>query len=77
MQRITAELLIPGSGEPVRDGVVVLDGAWACATIIEDMLAHLDAVPGYAGQAGGGLTRHGRPAAAYPTAIAKTCSAAL
>jgi imidazolonepropionase-like amidohydrolase len=27
MQRITAELLIPGSGEPVRDGVVVLDGA--------------------------------------------------
>jgi imidazolonepropionase-like amidohydrolase len=27
MQRIVAELLIPGSGEPVRDGVVVLDGA--------------------------------------------------
>jgi imidazolonepropionase-like amidohydrolase len=27
MQRITAELLIPGSGEPVRDAVVVLDGA--------------------------------------------------
>jgi imidazolonepropionase-like amidohydrolase len=27
MERITAELLIPGSGEPVRDGVVVLDGA--------------------------------------------------
>jgi imidazolonepropionase-like amidohydrolase len=27
MERITAELLIPGSGHPVRDGVVVLDGA--------------------------------------------------
>jgi imidazolonepropionase-like amidohydrolase len=27
MQRITADLLIPGSGDPVRDGVVVLDGA--------------------------------------------------
>jgi imidazolonepropionase-like amidohydrolase len=27
MERITAELLIPGSGDPVRDGVVVLDGA--------------------------------------------------
>jgi imidazolonepropionase-like amidohydrolase len=27
MERITAELLIPGSGEPVRAGVVVLDGA--------------------------------------------------
>jgi imidazolonepropionase-like amidohydrolase len=27
MQRITAHLLIPGSGDPVRDGVVVLDGA--------------------------------------------------
>jgi imidazolonepropionase-like amidohydrolase len=27
MQRITATLLIPGAGEPVRDGVVVLDGA--------------------------------------------------
>ncbi|HVB42146.1 MAG TPA: amidohydrolase family protein [Streptosporangiaceae bacterium] len=26
MERIEAELLIPGSGEPVRDGVVVLDG---------------------------------------------------
>jgi imidazolonepropionase-like amidohydrolase len=26
MDRITADLLIPGSGEPVRDGVVVLDG---------------------------------------------------
>jgi len=27
MERIEAELLIPGRGEPVRDGVVVLDGA--------------------------------------------------
>ena len=27
MYRIEAELLIPGRGEPVRDGVVVLDGA--------------------------------------------------
>jgi imidazolonepropionase-like amidohydrolase len=27
MERITAELLIPGRGHPVRDGVVVLDGA--------------------------------------------------
>jgi imidazolonepropionase-like amidohydrolase len=27
MQRITADLLIPGRGDPVRDGVVVLDGA--------------------------------------------------
>jgi len=27
MQRIEAELLIPGTGEPVRDGVVVIDGA--------------------------------------------------
>jgi imidazolonepropionase-like amidohydrolase len=27
MERITANLLIPGAGEPVRDGVVVLDGA--------------------------------------------------
>ena len=27
MHRIEAELLIPGRGEPVRDGVVVLDGA--------------------------------------------------
>ncbi len=27
MERITAELLIPGSGHPVPDGVVVLDGA--------------------------------------------------
>jgi imidazolonepropionase-like amidohydrolase len=26
MERIEAELLIPGSGEPLRDGVVVLDG---------------------------------------------------
>jgi imidazolonepropionase-like amidohydrolase len=26
MERITADLLIPGSGDPVRDGVVVLDG---------------------------------------------------
>ena len=26
MKRITADLLIPGRGEPVRDGVVVLDG---------------------------------------------------
>jgi imidazolonepropionase-like amidohydrolase len=26
MERIEAELLIPGSGEPVRDGVVILDG---------------------------------------------------
>jgi imidazolonepropionase-like amidohydrolase len=26
MQRITADLLIPGTGDPVRDGVVVLDG---------------------------------------------------
>jgi imidazolonepropionase-like amidohydrolase len=26
MERITAELLIPGSGHPVRDGVVLLDG---------------------------------------------------
>jgi imidazolonepropionase-like amidohydrolase len=27
MTRITADLLIPGRGDPVRDGVVVLDGA--------------------------------------------------
>jgi imidazolonepropionase-like amidohydrolase len=27
MERITADLLIPGSGDPVPDGVVVLDGA--------------------------------------------------
>ena len=27
MQRIEAELLIPGAGEPVRDGVVIIDGA--------------------------------------------------
>ena len=27
MQKIEAELLVPGHGEPVRDGVVVLDGA--------------------------------------------------
>src|SRR5712671_8003351 len=27
MHRIEAELLIPGHGQPVRDGVVVLDGA--------------------------------------------------
>ena len=27
MYRIEAELLIPGRGEPVRDGVVVLNGA--------------------------------------------------
>lgn len=27
MERIEAELLIPGRGEPVRDAVVVLDGA--------------------------------------------------
>ena len=27
MHRIEAELLIPGHGEPVRGGVVVLDGA--------------------------------------------------
>ena len=27
MYRIEAELLIPGHGQPVRDGVVVLDGA--------------------------------------------------
>jgi imidazolonepropionase-like amidohydrolase len=27
MQRISADLLIPGRGDPVRDGVVVLDGA--------------------------------------------------
>ena len=27
MQRITADLLIPGGADPVRDGVVVLDGA--------------------------------------------------
>jgi imidazolonepropionase-like amidohydrolase len=27
MQKIAADLLIPGTGEPVRDGVVVLDGA--------------------------------------------------
>jgi imidazolonepropionase-like amidohydrolase len=27
MERIEAELLIPGSGEPVRDGVVIIDGA--------------------------------------------------
>jgi imidazolonepropionase-like amidohydrolase len=27
MYRIEAELLVPGRGEPVRDGVVVLDGA--------------------------------------------------
>ena len=27
MERIEAELLIPGSGEPVSDGVVVLDGS--------------------------------------------------
>jgi imidazolonepropionase-like amidohydrolase len=27
MQRIEAELLIPGRGEPIRDGVVVLDGS--------------------------------------------------
>ena len=26
MHRIEAELLIPGRGDPVRDGVVVLDG---------------------------------------------------
>ena len=26
MDRISANLLIPGSGDPVRDGVVVLDG---------------------------------------------------
>lgn len=26
MERIEAELLIPGSGEPVTDGVVILDG---------------------------------------------------
>jgi imidazolonepropionase-like amidohydrolase len=26
MERITADLLIPGSGDPLRDGVVVLDG---------------------------------------------------
>src|SRR5258708_6471113 len=26
MERIEAELLVPGSGEPVPDGVVVLDG---------------------------------------------------
>ena len=26
MERIEAELLIPGSGEPVRDGVVIMDG---------------------------------------------------
>ena len=36
MERIEAELLIPGSGEPVRDGVVILD----------------DAVISYAGPAG-------------------------
>lgn len=27
MQRIQADLLIPGRGEPLRDGVVVLDGS--------------------------------------------------
>src|SRR5579864_7350815 len=27
MHRIEAELLIPGHGQPVKDGVVVLDGA--------------------------------------------------
>ena len=27
MERITAELLIPGSGHPIQDGVVLLDGA--------------------------------------------------
>src|SRR6185437_10055023 len=27
MERIEADLLIPGRGEPVRDGVVLLDGA--------------------------------------------------
>src|SRR5437660_12923127 len=27
MQRIEADLLIPGRGEPVKDGAVVLDGA--------------------------------------------------
>ena len=26
MERIEAELLVPGSGEPVSDGVVVIDG---------------------------------------------------
>ena len=27
MYRIEAELLIPGHGDPIRDGVVLLDGA--------------------------------------------------
>ncbi len=27
MHRIEAELLIPGHGDPIRDGVVLLDGA--------------------------------------------------
>src|SRR5262249_46998905 len=27
MERIEAELLVPGSGEPVADGVVIIDGA--------------------------------------------------
>ena len=27
MHRIEADLLIPGRGDPIRDGVVVLDGA--------------------------------------------------
>lgn len=27
MERIDAELLIPGRGEPVRDAAVVIDGA--------------------------------------------------
>jgi imidazolonepropionase-like amidohydrolase len=26
MERIEADLLVPGKGEPIRDGVVVLDG---------------------------------------------------
>jgi imidazolonepropionase-like amidohydrolase len=26
MERIEADLLIPGTGEPIRDGLVVLDG---------------------------------------------------
>ena len=48
MERITAELLIPGGGDPVPDGVVVLDGSFYLPAMKRDAAAEYVAghIPG-------------------------------
>ena len=39
MERIEADLVVPGNGEPIRDGVVVWDGPTITSSVGEPITA--------------------------------------